>query len=147
MVCANILESRRKLPCNVLSSRVWAIMASRRLLTPVYSLGSIRVGEIVQSIACCLFDAKSLSEPMLISCELYRWKQMPVTFESKYNHFLQENDFANVVRAMATILSFRAHWTFTCSFHFLDQATCPVKANWTSEYFFKRLRVPRSKCY
>ena len=38
-------------------------------------------------MACRLFDAKPLSEQMLVYCELVRWEQTSGKFESKYDDF------------------------------------------------------------
>ena len=42
---------------------------------------------LVQIMACCLFDSKSLSEPMLGYCELDTQEQTSVKFQSKYKTF------------------------------------------------------------
>ena len=49
-----------------------------------------------------LFGAKPLPEPMLIYCELDRWEQTSVKFESK---FMEENAYENVLCKMSAILS------------------------------------------
>ena len=41
----------------------------------------------VQVMACRLFSAKPLPEPILPYCQLDPWKQTPVKFESKYKTF------------------------------------------------------------
>ena len=42
---------------------------------------------LVQIIACHLFDATPLREPMLTYCQLDAWEQTLVKFESKYKAF------------------------------------------------------------
>ena len=50
-------------------------------------------------MACRLFGAKPLPEPMLAYCHLDSWEQISVKFESEFNHiiFIQENAFENVI--------------------------------------------------
>ena len=43
-------------------------------------------------MACRLFGAKPLPEPMLAYCQLDSWEQTSVKFESKYKTFIQENE-------------------------------------------------------
>ena len=50
-------------------------------------------------MACPLFDAKPLSEPMLVYYQLDPWKQTSVQFELKFEDF-RENEFENVVKKM-----------------------------------------------
>ena len=45
----------------------------------------------LQVMACCLFGAKSLPEPILGYCQLDSWKQMSVKFESEFYHFHSRN--------------------------------------------------------
>ena len=47
-------------------------------------------------MACCLFDAKPLPEPMLDEGQLDSWEQIAVKFELSY--FIEENTFENVYR-------------------------------------------------
>ena len=61
---------------------------------------------LVQIMACRLFGAKPLSEPMLGNCQLDPWEQNPVKIQSK---FLQENALENAVCKTAAILS-RGKW-------------------------------------
>ena len=42
---------------------------------------------LVQIMACRLFGAKPLSEPMLAYCQLDSWEQFSVKFESEFYHF------------------------------------------------------------
>ena len=42
---------------------------------------------LVQVMACRLFGAKPLPEPMLSYCQLYSWEQISVKLESKFCHF------------------------------------------------------------
>ena len=42
---------------------------------------------LVQIMACRLFGAKPLSEPMLVYCQLDSWKQFLMKFESEFYHF------------------------------------------------------------
>ena len=46
-------------------------------------------------MACGLFGAKPLFDPMLVYCQLDHWEQISVTFLSKYKIFIQENAFEN----------------------------------------------------
>ena len=43
--------------------------------------------KLVQVMACRMFDAKPLPEPMLPYCRLDPWEQTSVEFESKYKNF------------------------------------------------------------
>ena len=58
-------------------------------------------------MACHLFGAKPLPEPMLTYCEMYPKKQTSVKCESKYKTFLfiHENEFENIVCKILAILS------------------------------------------
>ena len=42
---------------------------------------------LVQVMACRLFGAKPLPEPMLVDCQLESWKQVSVKFGSEFYHF------------------------------------------------------------
>ena len=42
---------------------------------------------LFQAMACRLFGAKPLPEPMLVYCQLYSWEQISVKFESEFSHF------------------------------------------------------------
>ena len=42
---------------------------------------------LVQVMACRLFGAKPLPEPMLVYCQLDSWEQISVKFESEFYHF------------------------------------------------------------
>ena len=64
---------------------------------------------LVQILACRLFGAKPLSEPVLEYCEFDPWEQTSVKFYSKFKNFIEENAFENVVCKMAAIL-FRGRW-------------------------------------
>ena len=57
---------------------------------------------LVRVMACCLFGAKPLPDPMLIYCQLDPWQQA-----SNWNatFFIQENIFENCVFEMEDILS------------------------------------------
>ena len=54
-------------------------------------------------MACRLFGAKPLLEPMLVYYQLNSWEQISVKFESEFYHFIQEIAFENVVWKMASI--------------------------------------------
>ena len=43
---------------------------------------------LVQIMACCLFEAKPLPEPMLVYRQLDPWEQVSVKFEWEFYHFL-----------------------------------------------------------
>ena len=61
------------------------LLACWPLVTPY---GVIKFGQhLVQVIAFYLFDAKSLSEPMLTHCQLETWGQNSVTFKSNHSDF------------------------------------------------------------
>ena len=65
---------------------------------------------LVQEMACRLFGAKPLPEPMLACCQLDSWEQISVKFESEFYHLYKKKmhlklSFAN----MAAILS-RGRW-------------------------------------
>ena len=42
---------------------------------------------LVRVMACHLFGAKPLPEPMLVYCQLDYWEQVSVKFESEFHHF------------------------------------------------------------
>ena len=46
---------------------------------------------LVQEMACRLFGAKPLPEPMLVCCRLNSWEQISVKFESEFYHFHKKN--------------------------------------------------------
>ena len=52
---------------------------------------------LVQVLACRLYGAKPLPEPMLAYCQLDSWEQISVKFESEFYYFIQENAFEIVV--------------------------------------------------
>ena len=52
---------------------------------------------LTQTMACRLFGAKPLSEPMLAYCQLDSWEQISVKFEWESCHFHSRNAFENVV--------------------------------------------------
>ena len=56
-------------------------------------------------MACRLFGAKPLFEPMLVYCYLGSWEHSSAKFQSKFKLFIRENAFQNVVWKIATILS------------------------------------------
>ena len=56
-------------------------------------------------MACDLFGAKSLSEPMLDYCQLGPWEHIAVKFESKYNNLIEEDAFENTISKILVILS------------------------------------------
>ena len=45
---------------------------------------------LIQVMACRLFGAKPLSEPMLAYCQLDSWEQISVKFKSKFYLFIQK---------------------------------------------------------
>ena len=54
-------------------------------------------------MACRLFGAKPLPEPMLTYCQLDRQEQTSVIFQNQSSNIvIQENAFENVVCKMAT---------------------------------------------
>ena len=85
---------------------------------------------LVQTMICCLFSAKPLSEPVLEYCLVDPWEQTSVKFYSKLKIFIQENAFENVVCEVAAILS---------------QPQC-VKQNKIIIFFTKRKRDPTPLC-
>ena len=42
---------------------------------------------LVHVMACCLFGAKPLPEPMLTYCQLDSWEQISVKIETEFYHF------------------------------------------------------------
>ena len=64
---------------------------------------------LVLVIACRLFGAKPLLEPMLTYCQLDYWKQTSVKFKSKLQHFLSRKCTENVICKIMAILS-RGRW-------------------------------------
>ena len=52
---------------------------------------------LVQVMACRLFGAKPLPEPMMAYCQLDSWEQISVKFERNSIILIQENAFENVV--------------------------------------------------
>ena len=51
----------------------------------------------VQVMACHLFGAKPLPEPMLAYCQLDPQEQTSVKFQPKYKILIDENAFENIV--------------------------------------------------
>ena len=64
---------------------------------------------VVQAMACRLFGAKPLPEPMLTYFQLNPYEQTTVKFAFKYIFSIVENAFENVVCEMSDILS-RGRW-------------------------------------
>ena len=60
---------------------------------------------LIQIMACRLFGAMPLSEPMLEFCELDPWEQISVKSYSKFIHFHSQNVFENVVSEMAAVVA------------------------------------------
>ena len=61
---------------------------------------------LIQVMACRLFGAKPLPEPLLAYCQLDSWKQISLEFESEFYHFNSEKVHLNLSSAeMAAILS------------------------------------------
>ena len=60
---------------------------------------------MVQVMACHLFGAKPLSEPMLTICQLVTWEQTSLKFQSKYKHFRSRKYIWKCCQKMAVILS------------------------------------------
>ena len=60
---------------------------------------------LVEIMACRLFDAKPLSQPLLGYYQLDSKEQTSVEFCHKANFLIQENTFENVVCEMAAIFS------------------------------------------
>ena len=58
---------------------------------------------LVQVMACCLFGAKPLTEPIRTYCQLNIEKKNTVKYESAYKMFIQKNAFENAVCVMAAI--------------------------------------------
>ena len=50
---------------------------------------------LVQIMACRLFDAKPLSKPVLVYCQLDRYVQTSVKIPSKFKHFLSRKCVSN----------------------------------------------------
>ena len=48
-------------------------------------------------MACRLFSAKPLPEPMRAYCQFDSWEQILVKFESEFCNFIQENIFEIVI--------------------------------------------------
>ena len=63
------------------------------------------IASLIQIMACCLFGAKPLSDPMLPYCQLDPKEQISVEFYSKIKNFIQENTLENVTCKMAAITS------------------------------------------
>ena len=55
-------------------------------------------------MACRLFDAKPLSNPMLGYCQFDPTEQTSVNLNQNTNIFIQENAFENIVGETVTIL-------------------------------------------
>ena len=60
---------------------------------------------LLHVMACRLCDAKPLPRPMLTYCQLDPWEPTSVKFESKYEAFIHQNSFENVLCEMVAILS------------------------------------------
>ena len=78
-------------------------------------------------MACRLFGAKPLPEPMLSYCQLDPQEQISVNFDSNYEHFIDQNALENFVWEMAAILS-RGRWAnrvyIKCDFILFDYLYC-----------------------
>ena len=60
---------------------------------------------LVQAMACCLFGAKPLPEPMLAFDQLESWEQISVKFEFEFYHFHSRKCIWKCCLRMAAILS------------------------------------------
>ena len=60
---------------------------------------------LVQVMACRLFGAKPLPEPMLAYCQLDSWEKFRWNSNRNSTISIQENAFENVVRNLTTIFS------------------------------------------
>ena len=52
---------------------------------------------LFQVMACCLFGAKPLPEPMLAYCQFNSWEQISVIFESDFYDYHLRNAFEDAV--------------------------------------------------
>ena len=87
----------------------------------VYVLNSLRPRDtymhhqtralLVQIMACCLFDTKPLSEPMLVYCEMEPWKHIFSEMSIKLQHFS--------LRKMK--ISFANRWSISLGLNVLTQ--------------------------
>ena len=68
---------------------------------------------LVQIMACRLFGAKPLPEPVLTYCQLVPWEQTSMNYNQNTKLFIHEYAFENVVCKMAAIL-FRGRWVKHC---------------------------------
>ena len=63
-----------------------------------------------QKMACRLFGAKPLSKPMLGFGQLDPKEQTSMKFDLKYQIFIHESTFENIICKMVAILSRRMSW-------------------------------------
>ena len=61
----------------------------------------------IVSMACCLFDAKPLSEPMLAYCQYMNMNKFQKKLNWNRTIFIQENTFENIVCKMAEQFSYK----------------------------------------
>ena len=59
--------------------------------------GIIELLPLVQVMACCLFGAKPLSEPMMAICQMCLKKKIQLNFNQNIKIFIKENAFENYV--------------------------------------------------
>ena len=76
---------------------------------------SVNRVDLVQIMACRLFGAKPISKPILGYCQLATWDENSGKFQSKYNFFIPDNAYENIICEMVSILSTerwvtRARW-------------------------------------
>ena len=86
---------------------------------------------LAQIMACRLFSAKPLSEPVVA---YYHWEQISVKFKSRFKHFIQENAFENIVCNVAAVfarpqcVATSFQWRHVCS------TTCSYKQRWNIKF-------------
>ena len=113
-VKSDILLSRYRFLCIFAAGLVsWTLIGTEwinQFIIPIVAYMRRWTGSaLVQAMACHLFGAKPLPEPMLAYCKIDPLGQILVKFESTYKTFIHENVFEKAVYEMAAILS-RGRW-------------------------------------
>ena len=105
----NIMDYTKPISSLVLNTYMYKLKSNQRWvnslrLSDAY-MHQYNIQTLVQIMACRLFGAKPLSEPMLPYCQLDAKEHTSVTFYLRFNIFIEGNALENVVCKMATILS------------------------------------------
>ena len=103
---------------------------------------------LVQVMACRLFGAKPLPEPMLVYCHLDTWEQVSVKFESELSHFHswkciwkcclpKERPFCPGGDGLRSLML--ELWLLTCNDEIRVHLTCEAEC-WNCDFLKKRFQ-------